>query len=469
LSALKRAVNAIPLLVFVAIHPSAGRAQAVTPQQQFARDAYKELLEINTVTATGDTGAAAEAMAARLRAGGFPEADVQVFHPAPRKGDLVARMHGSGTRKPILLMAHIDVVEAKREDWSFDPFHLTVQDGYFYARGSEDDKFMAAALVSDLIRLKREGYKPDRDLILLLETDEEGGDPNVVGIRWMIKNHPDLINAAYALNEGGGIGTKNGRAVRNDLQTSEKAVINFTFETKNRGGHSSLPSKENAIYRLADGLTRLGKFDFPIDLNDTTRAWLERAAPLEDRQTGADMNSVASGHPDPASVARLTAMPAYNSQLRTTCVATLLEGGHAVNALPQMARATVNCRVLPGEKFEDIQKTLVQVVADDQISIAPAHVDVYSQPSPLTPELVQAVEKVTAEFWPGIPVIPTMSTGATDGRFLRNAGIATYGMTGLAMDIDDVRAHGRDERVPIQSFDTGLEFLYRLIKTLSTN
>jgi hypothetical protein len=286
LSALKRAVNAIPLLVFVAIHPSAGRAQAVTPQQQFARDVYKELLEINTVTATGDTGAAAEAMAARLRAGGFPEADVQVFHPAPRKGDLVARMHGSGTRKPILLMAHIDVVEAKREDWSFDPFHLTVQDGYFYARGSEDDKFMAAALVSDLIRLKREGYKPDRDLILLLETDEEGGDPNVVGIRWMIKNHPDLINAAYALNEGGGIGTKNGRAVRNDLQTSEKAVINFTFETKNRGGHSSLPSKDNAIYRLAEGLTRLGKFDFPIDLNDTTRAWLERAAPLEDRQTG---------------------------------------------------------------------------------------------------------------------------------------------------------------------------------------
>jgi acetylornithine deacetylase/succinyl-diaminopimelate desuccinylase-like protein len=416
---------------------------------------------------TGDTGLAAEAVAARLRAGGFPDADVQVFHPAPRKGNLVARLHGSGGRNPILLMAHTDVVDAKREDWSFDPFKLTIQEGFFYARGSGDGKFMAAALVANMIRFKREGYAPDRDLILLLETDEEIGDMNAVGIQWMIKNHRNLIDAEFALNQGGRIGLKNGKAIRCDLQTSEKAFINYAFEVKNRGGHSSLPSKDNAIYHLAGGLTRLERSDFPIDLNETTRAWLERAAPLEDPQIGADMNSVASGRPDPAAVARLTAVPAYNAELRTTCVATMLEGGHAFNALPQTARATINCRVLPGERFEEVQKTLLQVLAGGQISVTPTLVDVYSNPSPLTPEVVGAVEKVTAEFWPGIPVIPTMSAGATDGRFLRNAGIPTYGMSGLAGYINDVRAHGKDERVSLQSFDTGQEFLYGLIKTLS--
>ena len=455
------------LLAAYASYPFVIQAQTLTPQQQLARDIYKELVEINTVTMTGDTGLAAEAMAARLRAGGFADADVQVFHPASRKGNLVARLHGSGVRKPILLMAHTDVVEAKREDWSFDPFKLTMQDGFFYARGSSDDKFMAAAFVANMIRLKQEGYAPDRDLILLLETDEEIGDINTVGIQWMIKNHRNLIDAEFALNEGGRIVLKDGKPIRSDLQTSEKAFINYTFEVKNRGGHSSLPSKDNAIYHLAEGLTRLEKFDFPIDLNETTRAWLERGAPLEDAQIGADMNSVASGHPDPAAVTRLTGMPPYNAQLRTTCVATMLEAGHASNALPQTARATVNCRVLPGERFEDVQKTLVRVVADAQVSVTPTEVDPYCDPSPLTPGVVGAVERVTGEFWPGIPVIPTMSAGATDGCFLRNAGIPTYGMSGLAGDINDVRAHGKDERVSIQSFDTGLEFLYRLIKSLS--
>ena len=449
--------------------PFSASAQALSPNQQQARDIYKELVEINTVTPTGDTAKAADAMAARLRAAGFAGADVQVFNPAPRKGNLVARLHGAGARKPILLMAHLDVVEARREDWSVDPFKLLEKDGYFYGRGSGDDKFMAATFVANMIRYKQEGYRPDRDIILLLETDEEIGDMNAVGIQWMLKNHRDLIDAEFALNEGGRVGLKNGKALRNDLQTSEKVFANYSFEVKNSGGHSSLPSKDNAIYRLAEGLARLSKYDFPAVLNETTRSWLERAAPLEDPQIGAAMNSVASGHPDPAAVARLSAMPAYNAQLRTTCVATMLEAGHAFNALPQRAQATVNCRVLPGEPVEEVQKTLARVVDDNQISVTPTLIDVSSKPSPLTPEVVRAVERATAEFWPGIPVIPTMSAGATDGRFLRNAGIPTYGTSGLAGDIDDVRAHGKDERVLVKSFNDGQEYLYRLVKALSSN
>jgi len=443
-------------------------AQTLTSSQQLARDIYQELVEINTVTPTGDTGKAADAMAARLRAAGFPDADVQVFKPAPRKGNLVARLHGTSARKPILLLAHIDVVEARREDWSSDPFKLLEKDGYFYARGSGDDKFMAATFISNLVRFKKEGYKPDRDIIVALETDEEILDADAVGIQWLLKNHRDLIDAEYALNEGGGVGLKKGKPIRNSLQTSEKVPVNYRLEVRNAGGHSSLPSKNNAIYHLAGGLERLAQYDFPVALNDTTRAWLERAAPLEDKQIGDDMNSVASERPDPAALARLSALPSYNAQLRTTCVATMLEGGHAFNALPQMARATVNCRVLPGQPIPEVQKTLLRVVADDQISVTTTWAHVASDASPLNPEVMRAVERVTAELWPGIPVIPTMSSGATDGSFLRNAGIPTYGTSGLANDIDDVRAHGKDERIPIQSFYQGQEYLYRLVKALSS-
>ena len=462
-----RGVVALFLLLLLTA-PFSASAQTLSPHQQLARDIYKELVEINTVTPTGDTFKAAEAMAARLRAAGFTGPDVQVFNSAPRKGNLVARLRGAGTRKPILLMAHLDVVEARREDWSFDPFKLLEKDGYFYARGSGDDKFMAAMFVANLIRFKQEGYRPDRDIIVLLETDEEILDANSVGVQWMLKNHRDLIDAEYALNEGGSVGVKNGKAIRNSLQTSEKVPVNYSFEVKNPGGHSSLPSKDNAIYHLAAGLSNLAKFDFPVTLNETTRAWLESAAPMEDPQMAADMNSVASGRPDPAAVARLSAIPSYNAQLRTTCVATMLEAGHAFNALPQRAQATVNCRVLPGEPVEEVQKTLVRVVDDNQVTVTPTWTHVYSKPSPLNPEIVRGIEKITAEFWPGIPVIPTMGTGATDGSFLRNAGIPTYGTSGLAGDINDVRAHGRDERVLIKAFDDGQEYLYRLVKVLSS-
>jgi acetylornithine deacetylase/succinyl-diaminopimelate desuccinylase-like protein len=457
-------------LVSLAGAASPLRADAVaprTPRQQLAVDIYKELVEINTVTETGDTGRAADAMAARLRAAGFADADVQVFKPAPRKGNLVARLHGTGARKPILLLAHIDVVEARREDWSTDPFTLIEKDGYFYGRGSGDDKYMAATFVANLIRYKQEGYRPDRDIILALETDEEILDADGLGIQWLIKNHRDLIDAEFALNEGGGVGLKRGQPIRNSVQTSEKVTFSYRLGVTNKGGHSSVPSADNAIYHLAEGLARLGKFSFPLDLNPTTRQSLERTAELEAPQVAADIRSVLSANPDPAALARLSANPAYNAQLRTTCVATLLEGGHAYNALPQAARATVNCRIMPGEKVDDITAALVRVLADDQISVTPIGTPVLSAPSALDETLLSAIDKTSAEFWPGAPVVPVMSSGATDGSFLRNAGIPTYGHSGLAGDVDDVRAHGKDERVLAKSFFDGQEYLYRLVKRLS--
>jgi acetylornithine deacetylase/succinyl-diaminopimelate desuccinylase-like protein len=451
----------------VSLACAAASAQTLSPRQQRAVDIYKELVEINTVTATGDTARAADAMAARLRAAGFPDADVQVFKPAPRKGNLVARLHGTGARKPLLLLAHIDVVEAKPEDWTTDPFKFVEKDGYYYGRGSGDDKFMAATFVANMIRYKEEGYKPDRDIILALETDEEILDADGLGIQWLLKNHRDLIDAEFALNEGGGVGLKRGKAIRNNVQTSEKVSVSYRLEVLNKGGHSSVPSSDNAIYHLAEGLARLGKFAFPLNLNATTRQWFERTAELETPEVAADIRSVLAATPDPAALARLAANPAYNAQLRTTCVATTLEGGHAYNALPQTARAVVNCRILPNEKVEDVAATLKRVLADDKIAMSQVKPEVLSPPSAIDEALLAAIDKTSAEFWPGTPVVPVMSAGATDGSYLRNAGIPTFGHSGLAGDVDDVRAHGKDERVQVKSFHDGQEYLYRLVKRLS--
>jgi acetylornithine deacetylase/succinyl-diaminopimelate desuccinylase-like protein len=452
-----------------ALGTAAVAAEGLNPEQQFARDIYQELIEINTVTATGDTAKAAEAMAARLRAAGFADSDVQVFSPAPRKGNLVARLRGSGARKPILLLAHIDVVPANREDWSVDPFKLTEQDGYFYGRGSGDDKYMAAAFVTNLIKYKKEGYKPDRDIVLALETDEEILDSDGLGIQWLLKNHRDLIDAEFALNEGGGVGLKDGKPIRNSVQTSEKVSLSYLLEVKNKGGHSSVPLKDNAIYRLAEGLVRLSKFSFPINLNETTRAYFERTAQFENEQTASDIRTVLSDKPDPAAMSfvRLAANPAYNAQLRTTCVATMLAGGHAVNALPQLATAQVNCRIMPGEPVDGVKATLERVLADDQIKVTQMGQAVLSAPSALHEEIMGSIEKLSHEFWPTAAVIPTMSTGATDGSYLRNAGIPTYGHSGLAADISDIRAHGKDERILVKSFYEGEDYLYRLVKMLA--
>jgi acetylornithine deacetylase/succinyl-diaminopimelate desuccinylase-like protein len=467
--ALRGCLSAAVIATFIASTSTSLRAEALTPQQQLAFDIYKELVEINTVTATGDTKQAAEAMAARLRAAGFAEADVQVFSPAPRKGNLVARLRGTGARKPILLLAHLDVVPARREDWSFDPFKLTEQDGYFYARGSGDDKFMAAAFVANMIRYKQEGYKPDRDIILALETDEEILDNDALGIQWLLKNHRDLIDAEFALNEGGGVGLKDGKAIRNSVQTSEKVFVNYQLTVKNRGGHSSVPNRDNAIYHLAEGLVRLSKFSFPQKLNETTRAYFERIAQFENEQTAADIRAALSDKPDPSAMSftRLAANPFYNAQLRTTCVATMLEGGHAINALPQLASAKVNCRIMPGEPVDEVKATLERVLADDQIVVTQLNQPVLSAPSELHEEIMGAIEKLSQQFWPGAVVLPVMSTGATDGSYLRNAGIPTYGHSGLAGDINDFRAHGKDERILVKSLYEGDEYLYRLVKLLS--
>jgi acetylornithine deacetylase/succinyl-diaminopimelate desuccinylase-like protein len=458
------------LVVVVGSSPRLAAAQgALQAHQQLARDIYKELVEINTTTDAnpGGTTQAAEAMAARLRAAGFSGADVQVLSSGPRDGNLVARLRGSGTagRKPILLLAHLDVVAALREDWTIDPFTFTEKDGYYYGRGTGDDKAMAAIWIANMIRMKREGYVPDRDLIVALTADEEGGDHN--GVEWLLANKRELVDAAYALNEGGGGFLKNGKPFVQNVQAAEKVYYDFTLEVRNKGGHSSRPVKDNAIYHLANALARLERHDFPVMLNPVTKAYFERLAQTETGQMAADMRAVAKNPRDSAAVRRLSASPVYNSMLRTTCVATRLEGGHANNALPQLARATVNCRVLPDPDVKEVQATLVRLAADTSVHVSAAPAANGGPASPLTDEVLRPIEKLTSEMWPGIPVVPVMSTGATDGRQLRQGGIPTYGVSGLFGDMDDSRAHGRDERVLIKSFYDAQEFLYRLVKELS--
>jgi acetylornithine deacetylase/succinyl-diaminopimelate desuccinylase-like protein len=445
----------------------AAQPATLAPHQQLLREIYQELIEINTTNSVGDNTKAAEAMARRLLDAGFPAGDVKVLAPAPRKGNLVARLRGTGARRPLLLLAHLDVVEANREDWSVDPFKLLERDGYFYGRGTSDDKAMAASFVANLIRYRREGFVPDRDLIVALTADEEGGGHN--GVVWLLKEHRALIDAEMAINEGGGGALSRGRRVSNSIQASEKIVLNFRLEVTNKGGHSSLPVKDNAIWHLANGLARLGDFDFPVNLDEVNRGFFERTAAQASGALAEDIRAVLRGDRDPAVVARVAAVsPAFNSRMRTTCVPTRLEGGHANNALPQTARATVNCRVLPNETEEDVRQTLIRALANDKITVTPTNRFFPSPASPLTPEIMGAVERATQDMWPGVPVVPTMSTGATDSRYLRTAGIRAYGTSGMFGDVDDVRAHGRDERMLVRSLYEGQEYLYRLVKLLSS-
>lgn len=448
----------------VAQEPARHRSPA--QYEALARELFKELIEINTTQSSGDMTRAAEAMAARLRAAGFPQGDVRVLGPSPRKGNLVARLRGRDTgKKPILLLAHLDVVEANPDDWTVDPFTFLERDGWFYGRGTMDDKDEAAIWTAVLIRLKQEGYVPDRDLIVALTADEEGGPDN--GVEWLLEHHRELIDAEFALNEGGGGAIKQGRRLSHNVQASEKVYQSFTLEVTNRGGHSSLPRRDNAIYQLAAALGRIADHQFPVRLNEVTRAFFERTAAIERPEIGAAMRGILRDPPDPAAVQRLAASPEYNSRMRTTCVATMLQGGHAQNALPQRARAVVNCRILPGEPPAEVLATLRHVVADPEVGITPIGAAQPSPPSPLTPEILGSIEQVTADMWPGVPVIPTMSTGATDGLYLRRGGIPVYGVSGVFADVDDVRAHGRDERIHSSWFLEALEFCYRLAKRLT--
>jgi acetylornithine deacetylase/succinyl-diaminopimelate desuccinylase-like protein len=465
-------------LVVLLIAPILGHAQ---PQQQpsggfhtLGRDILEELIAINTTASSGSVTAAAERVAARLVAAGFPKNDVHLVGQAEKKKNLVARYRGRGTRKPILLLAHLDVVEARREDWSFDPFTLTEKDGYFYGRGTIDIKGAAATLVATFIRLRQEQWVPDRDVILALTADEEGGTDN--GVQWLLTNRRDLIDAEYCLNvDAGGPELRGGTVTALDVQAAEKVYASFTLTVKNPGGHSSLPLKENAIYRLAAALQRIAAFDFPVTTNDITRAYFERMAPLSGA-AGDDMRAVAKQPPDADAAARLSTKSAlYNSLLRTTCVATLLQGGHAENALPQTAQATINCRILPGHDPADVQRTLERIVADAEVVVASIRPWTPSPPSPLTPDVFAAIDTAARATWPdaargskSVPIVPFMETGATDGVFLRNAGVPVYATNGIAYDPDDNRAHGKDERILVKSFYEGLEFAYQLTKTAAS-
>ena len=456
-----------PRLLFCIAPLACWGASTMPPDadQRLAHDIYKEIVEIKSGFTTGATTPVAQAVAQRLRAAGFPDSDIFIGGAIPTKANLVVRFHGTGRLKPILLLAHTDVVEAKREDWSMDPFVFTEKDGWFYGRGTADDKAQAAVWIANLIRYKREGFKPDRDIIVALTADEEGGGP-YNGVAWLIKNHRELIDADFCLNEGGRGQMVNGQRVANDIQPAEKWYLDLRLEVRNKGGHSSLPVPDNAIYHLANALVRLSQFGFPLKTNEATRAYFAGMAKIDTTPARADLAKVEAG--DPAAMRRIAdASPAWNSMLRTTCVATMLEGGHAVNALPQLAAANVNCRVLPGDSLQYVMDTLKKVIADDQVVVSIANQEENSPSSPLRPDLVGAMSRVTDTMWPGVIVLPTLSTGATDGRALRAAGIPTYGVQGFFNERDDNRAHGRDERMLVRSFYEGQTFLYELVKALS--
>ncbi|MEO7962838.1 MAG: M20/M25/M40 family metallo-hydrolase [Gemmatimonadaceae bacterium] len=453
------------LLSSIASSNIGAQSLAKTHWDSTARDILKELIEINTTESSGSTLKAAQAMAARLKAAGFPDSDVVVVQNTPKKGNLVARLRGKNpARKPIMLLSHLDVVEAKAEDWTLAPFTFTEKDSTFYGRGVADDKDDGAMYLTILMRLKAEKFVPDRDIIVAMTTDEEGGGDN--GVDYLLKHNRNLVDAEYAFNEGGGGRIRDGKYLSHDIQAAEKVYVDYQLETTNPGGHSSQPVKENAITQLSAALVKIGAFDFPVHLNDVTRIYFERSAAVTPGKMGDAMKALSKNPDDAAAIATLSTDKAYNSQMRTSCVATMLQGGHAPNALPQRARANVNCRILPNDTVEVIQKTLERVVADSKVIITPVAPAKPSPPSPLTRELMADIERTTKEMWPTIPVIPTMSTGATDGAYLRNAGIPVYGISGFFYG--DSNAHGMNERIPQKGFFEGIEFSYRLIKRVST-
>ena len=462
-------VLALALLSALPTEPVVASAQgaADTTGTGLAREILEQLVAIRTTAGTGNTVKAAEAMAARLRDAGLPDSDIHVLGPEPGLGNLVARLRGRAAAPPILMMAHLDVVDAVAEAWSVDPFTVTERDGWLYGRGTTDNKAGDAILVTNLIRLKREGFVPDRDLIIALTADEETTGRS---IDWLVKERRELIDAGFALNTDAGSGIlKDDRPLAFTVQTSEKVYLSFRLATTNPGGHSSLPTPDNAIYHLAGALAHLADFRFPLDLNETTRDFFRRWAELENGSTAAEMQAVAADPPDTAAANRLSASPYFNALLRTTCVATRLRAGHADNALPRSARAVVNCRILPQESPDDIERTLKRVLADPAIAVGRIDEPTPSPPSPLDPDVMRPLQRLVDSMWPDTPVIPEMSTGATDGLFVRNSGIPVYGVSALFEDPDDVRAHGKDERISIRAFEGALEFWYRMMKALATS
>jgi acetylornithine deacetylase/succinyl-diaminopimelate desuccinylase-like protein len=432
-----------------------------------ARALYKELVEIKSTHDRG-TSVIAHAIEKHLLEAGYPPADVVFIAPPehPDSGNLVVRIHGKGKAKPVLFLGHLDVVDARPEDWTFDPFKLTEKDGYFYGRGTLDMKDGVTAMLSTLLRLKREGFVPEGDLIAAFTADEEAGG-NANGPAFLLKNHRDLIDATIVVSfDGGGGDLKDGKRVALSVNTSEKTYVTYTIETTGPGGHGSLPTPDNPIYRIAAALGRVEAFKFPVLMTDTTRASFAKSADLDPGPLSADMRAVASHSPDLAAAERLSQDVYFNAQLRTTCVATLVSGGHAENALPQRSKATLQCRMMPGDSEQNVRESLIRTVADPRITLTLDAPPVVSPESPVSKEFFGKVTKVVNSLWPGAPVVPTMATGFSDGRQTRNAGIPSYDLSGRWVNEGENRAHGRDERVSMQSFDENVEYTYRIFKVM---
>lgn len=449
------------------------RAQADAPGADEAafRALFKELVEINTTRSVGNCTQAAEAMRKHLLAAGFPPEDMQILAPpeAPNDGALIAVLRGRDRSvKPILLLAHIDVVEAKREDWKRDPFKLVEEDGWFYARGVSDDKSMAAIFTDSLVRYRKEGYTPRRDIKLALTCGEETAGAGLFdSVRWLVQTRPEVLDAAFAINEGaGGELDGNGKPIVLQIQAGEKVYQDFSIETTDAGGHSSRPTPVNAIVRLSEALSKIGGHQFPIGLNPVTRSYFEAMSKLVEPAIAADMRAVLGSPPDDAAAQRLWAAdPSWNAMLRTTCIVTEIEGGHAPNAIPQHVKATVNCRILPGTPVAEVQSELARVMADGAVTVTPkGEGGVQSPMPPLTEAIVAPARKVAESIWPGVAIVPTMLPGYTDGKYLNPAGVPTYGVSGLFEDAEGNYIHGLNERMRVQSLMEGRRFLYEVVK-----
>lgn len=464
---LKSAVAAL-LLALVAGAPRAAPTAPLPPpaEQALAREILAELVAMPTTARTGTT-AAAEALAARFRAAGFVEEDVVLAGPTPEKQNLFVRLPGATRGPAVGYLTHLDVVEALPEAWSVEPFALTERDGWFYGRGTLDTKNSAAALAATLIRLKREGFVPASDIVAAFTADEENGGPEN-GVFWLLEHRRDLLDVAYVVNlDGAGILRERGDRTRLGIAVAEKIYATYALTVTSPGGHSSRPGADNAIYRLAAALGRLERYAFPVRLNEGSRAMLEEAAQRRGGPLAEDLRAIVAGRADEAALARISADPFLNATMRTTCVATMLQAGHAENALPMRAKATIQCRLAPGEDVAGMPAALAAVVADPRVEVTVAFESPTAAPSPLDPRVRAAAQQVATEMWAGLAVMPTMQVASTDSSLLRAAGIHTFDINGFAVDVEDNRAHGRDERIEVASFYEGLEFQYRFMKALS--
>lgn len=465
------------LPIFFLLSALPGLAQAPASPPAFLSQTHgllRELVEINTTDAHGTT-IAARAMAKHFLDAGFPAADVQLLGANPNKLNLVVRLRGSGSKPPMLLLGHLDVVEARRQDWSTDPFLLVEKDGVYYGRGTQDMKDGDAIYVASLLRMKREGFQPDRDIILALTAAEENGTDN--GVAYLVAHHRDLVHAAFALNaDGGGVDMVEGKPQFLAVDASQKIYADFQLSTTNPGGHSSLPVPDNAIYHLAAALGRIQRYRFPLELNAVTRGYFAARSRRDSPALAQYERAILTVPPDAAALQRLTQDTLFNALLRTTCVATRLNAGDANNALPQNAEAIVNCRILPGHTASEVQAKLRELVADPKVEVrfvaedgslhAQAPALIANPPQALSPEVMDPLRKLAKQFW-GVSVIPDMETGATDSKYTLAAGIPSYDVCGIALNEDSIRAHGRDEDLPVTSLDRGAEFTYQLLRALA--